>query len=89
MSGRTGLRRARVLLALTEEGQSATAIGRKLELHNQAAESILDALVLAGLAAVGPGRGRMLYSYRLATGPHVAQAQAEARALLEARGVGA
>lgn len=60
MSGRTGLRRAKVLLALTTEGQSVYRIAQATGLREAAVEGVLDSLSrvnLADLTETGWKRG--------------------------------
>lgn len=88
MSGRTGLRRARVLLALRPHanglGQNIYDLAQEVGLKCSVVYAIVEVLQQEGLAADAPDG-----FFCLASGPHVAKAQAEARALLEARGAGA
>lgn len=81
---RTGLRRARVLVALRPEGQSITKLVKGTSLKYVAVEDILDALSRHNLVQQTPTG-----AWQLAATPEAAAAQAEARARLDAQAVGA
>lgn len=80
MSGRTGTRRARVLLALKSEHQTLARLAAITGLHFVAVADISKGLMKAGLAwpslDVTPG-------VALTTAPHVEEALREARELVQ------
>lgn len=76
---RTGHRRAAVLLCLGEQPKRMSVLMRETHLKHAAVEAIIDSLCMSNLAAPHPDGG-----YVLGTG-NVAEAVAEAQAILEAR----
>lgn len=84
MSGRTGMRRARVLAAMTHDGQTAYRIARTAGLKDAAVAGVLDQLSRINVA-VQDIHGRWL----LCRGGHVENALHEARELLATAEVGA
>ncbi|MFB0641265.1 hypothetical protein [Deinococcus radiodurans] len=78
MSARTGTRRAAVLLALSGNPRSVYSLARTTGLKESAVSGIVDALSRTDLAVQHP-RG-----WTLGTGPHVAEALAQARATVQA-----
>lgn len=78
MTARTGRRRAAVLLALSSTPRSAYSLARETGLKESAVEGILDSLSRSNLVEQHPS------GWALATGPHVTEALAAARATVRA-----
>lgn len=83
MSGRTGTRRAQVLLALTTEHQSLARLAAATGLNFVAVSDICKGLMKAGLA--WPSVSSIQPGVALTTAPHVEAARQEAQALVADR----
>lgn len=78
MTARKGTRRAAVLLALSDTPRSVSGLTRELDLKYSAVMGVLESPSMTTLVEQTPD------GWKLASGPHVAEALAAARATVQA-----